>query len=73
MTNNTKTTEQSTGSFYRQLLTCIGLCCFFFLVNYLWNSYTDSQIAGVKPDVKHVSTTSSDVLNNSNSGVRIKN
>jgi hypothetical protein len=72
MTNNTKTTEQSAGSFYRQLLTCIGLCCFFFLVNYLWNSYTDSQVASVKPNVKRVSTTSSCVLNNSNSGVRIK-
>jgi hypothetical protein len=70
MANNTETTEQSTGSFYRQLLTCIGLCSFFFLANYLWNSYTDSQVAGVKSNVKRVSTTSPEVQNNS--GVRIK-
>jgi hypothetical protein len=71
MFKNSDQSENCTN-FYRQLLTCIGLCCFFFLANYLWNSYTDSHIASVKPNVKRVSTTSSDVLKNSNSGVRIK-
>jgi hypothetical protein len=65
-----ETNEQSTNNFYRQLLTCIGLCSFFFLANYLWNNYADSQVAGVKSNVKRVSTTSPEVQNNS--GVRIK-
>jgi hypothetical protein len=65
MSKNSDKSEYCTNNFYRQLLTCIGLCCFFFLANYLWNNYTDSQVASVKLNVKHASTTSPGIQNNS--------
>ncbi|MDR0610183.1 MAG: hypothetical protein LBG58_08750, partial [Planctomycetaceae bacterium] len=50
-------------SFFRQFLTCLGICCSVFLAAYLWDSYTSSQVANVRVQTitsipEQVSTTS---------------